>query len=202
MARSNRERTDATRAALLEAARRLFVDKGYAETATPEIVAAAEVTRGALYHHFADKKALFAAVIAREADAVADEIEARSAGASSARAALLDGASAYFDAMAVPGRTRLLLTEAPAQLAGGPGDVAGGDMAGDPVGDPAEASLRAGLADFLHGTAHLALLDPLTALISSAFDRAAIEIDRGGVRADYEAGIAALLDGLNPQARR
>jgi AcrR family transcriptional regulator len=184
MARSNRERTDATRMALLDAARALFVEKGYAETATPEIVSKAAVTRGALYHHFADKQALFRAVIEREANAVAADIEARSAGASSAREALLQGASAYFDAMAVPGRTRLLLREAPAQFAGDAGD------------DPAEASLKAGLGELIGGSAQLPLLDPLNAMISSAFDRAAIEIDQGGKRADYEAAIAVLLDGL------
>jgi AcrR family transcriptional regulator len=184
MPRSNRERTDATRTALLDAARALFVEKGYAETATPEIVAAADVTRGALYHHFADKQALFQAVVDREAREVAADIEARSAGASSAREAMLEGASAYFEAMGKPGRTRLLLREAPAQAAGEPGD------------DPAEESLKAGLAELLSGSGLAPLLDPLTAMISSAFDRAAIEIDRGGKRQDYEAAIAALLDGL------
>jgi AcrR family transcriptional regulator len=186
MPRSNRERTDLTRTALLDAARALFVEKGYAETATPEIVSAAEVTRGALYHHFADKQALFRAVIEREAGEVAADIDARSADASSAREALLQGASAYFDAMAVPGRTRLLLKEAPAQFAG---DADKGD-------DPAEEGLKVGLSHLLAGSGDLALLDPLTALISSAFDRAAIAIDCGGRREDYEAAIAVLMDGL------
>lgn len=186
MARSNRERTDATRTALLDAARTLFVEKGYADTATPDIVARAAVTRGALYHHFADKKALFLAVIEREADAVAQVIDARSADATSPRAALLQGASAYFDGMAAPGRTRLLLREAPAQMV----------MDEGAANDPAEEGLKIGLSHLLAGSKNLPLLDPLTALISSAFERAALDIERGGKRADYEAAIAVLLDGL------
>ncbi len=63
---------EATRSALVDAARRLFVEKGYHHTGTEEVVAEAGVgTRGALYHHFADKQALFEAVfIAVEQDLV------------------------------------------------------------------------------------------------------------------------------------
>ena len=188
MARSNKERTEATRLALIEAARRLFVEKGYAETATPDIVAEAGVTRGALYHHFEDKKALFRAVAAREAEAVAARIETVSVPAGTPREALLLGASAYFDAMAEPGRTRLLLLEAPAVL--------GFDGAAAIDRDNAEDTLRAGLAALLGADAGTGRLAALTGLLSAAFDRAAIAIEAGADRAIYEAAIADLLDGL------
>ncbi|TSE14191.1 helix-turn-helix transcriptional regulator, partial [Mesorhizobium intechi] len=97
--RSNRDRTEATRADLIAAARKLFTEKSYAETGTPEIVTAAGVTRGALYHHFADKQALFAAVVEQEAQAVAQEIERASPSSLEARDALIAGSDAYLDAM-------------------------------------------------------------------------------------------------------
>lgn len=190
MSRSNRDRTEATRAALIDAARMLFVEKGYAETATPEIVERAGVTRGALYHHFEDKKALFRAVIEREAAAVANDIEAGAAPAPDARQALLLGARGYFDAMAVEGRTRLLLLEAPAVL--------GPDAIGALERENAEKSLRAGLADLVGDEEGRTsqLLDELTSLLSAAFDRAALAIAAGAERKAFEDAIAVLVDGL------
>ncbi len=192
MSRSNRERTEQTRQALIDASRRLFVDKGYTETATSDIVAAAGVTRGALYHHFEDKKALFRAVVDREAAAVAEAIEARSSASASPRQALLDGASAYFDAMAEHGRTQLLLLEAPAVL--GPAEAGWIDQ------ENAEATLRRGLEDYLPSAGPM--LEPLTVLLSAAFDRAASAIAVGGRRDRFEQAIAVLLDGLADQLRR
>src|SRR5919206_3369145 len=71
--RTQAERRAATRRALLDAARSLFAEKGYHETAAEEIVRRAGLTRGALYHHFEDKKDLFRAVV----DEMEGEIDER-----------------------------------------------------------------------------------------------------------------------------
>jgi AcrR family transcriptional regulator len=52
---------EATRGVLIDTAQQLFAERGYAGTSTTDIVAAAQVTRGALYHHFEDKEDLFRA---------------------------------------------------------------------------------------------------------------------------------------------
>ena len=67
------ERTQATRGRLVATARRLFAEKGFAATSTEEILAAAAVSRGALYHHFASKTDLFQATF----EAVEDDLTAR-----------------------------------------------------------------------------------------------------------------------------
>ncbi|MEU6083310.1 helix-turn-helix domain-containing protein [Streptomyces sp. NPDC047108] len=56
------EATEATREALVEAARELFAERGYSAVPTEEIVRRARVSRGALYHHFTDKRDVFRAV--------------------------------------------------------------------------------------------------------------------------------------------
>jgi AcrR family transcriptional regulator len=187
--RSNRDRTEATRADLIAAARKLFTEKSYAETGTPEIVAAAGVTRGALYHHFTDKQALFAAVVEQEANAVAEEVERAAPVALGAREALLAGTVAYLRAMQVPGRTRLLLLDGPAVL-GRPGMDAIDDRHGN-------RTLREGLAATMRAGAMRKLpLNALTSLLAATFDRAALAIDAGAPFADQVAVISALIDGM------
>jgi AcrR family transcriptional regulator len=71
------QHAEATRRAVLDAARSLFGRKGYAQTSVDEIADAARVTKGAVYHHFAGKEALFRAVHAEvEAEAQARTVEA------------------------------------------------------------------------------------------------------------------------------
>lgn len=73
---------EATRRAVLDAARSLFGAKGYAQTSVEEIAEAARVTKGAVYHHFAGKEALFRAVYAEtEAEAQARAMSAAVPGA-------------------------------------------------------------------------------------------------------------------------
>src|ERR687894_2211734 len=116
--RTQAERSAATRAALVAAARRLFAERGYAAVGTPEVVAAAGVTRGALYHQFEGKADLFLAVY----EAVEQELTERigqqvaAAGATDPLAALTVGAEAFLDACAEPDVQRIVLIEAPAVL--------------------------------------------------------------------------------------
>jgi AcrR family transcriptional regulator len=110
------DRAEATRAALLAAARQLFVEKGYFATGTEEIVALAGVgTRGAMYHHFADKRALFVAVIESvEQDLLAEAGNAPESGGAVNQ--LQRGLFAFLDASLTPEVSRILLIDGPAVL--------------------------------------------------------------------------------------
>ena len=94
------EQSEATRAALVAAARELFAERGYAGVGTEEIVRRARVTRGALYHHFEDKKDLFRAVHEGLEAELAQTIGAQLAdgGATDALELLRTGVRTFLDA--------------------------------------------------------------------------------------------------------
>ena len=113
----NVQRSEATRGALVAAARGLFAERGYAGVGTEEVVRAAGVTRGALYHHFrGGKKDLFAAV----AEAVEAELVQRVATAALAASdpyeALERGADEWLLACTDPEVQRITLLDAPSVL--------------------------------------------------------------------------------------
>jgi AcrR family transcriptional regulator len=116
--RTQAERTAATRAALVGAARRLFAEHGYGEVGTERIAQAAGVTRGALYHQFADKTDLFAAVM----EAVDNDLTTRliaavgEAGTNDALALLAAGTDAWLDACLDPEVRQIALLDGPAVL--------------------------------------------------------------------------------------
>lgn len=165
--RSNAVRTAETTEKFVAIARALFAEKGYANTSTPEIVKAAGVTRGALYHHFGDKQGLFRAVIEREAALVADDINSKSINSETPKQALLDGALAYFDAMAAKGRAELLLIEGPAVL----GFQAMSEIDQQNGGNELKIGLDTAIE---HGDLAPMATHEMAEILSAAFDRAAL----------------------------
>ena len=188
--RSNKSRTDATRSALIEAARSLFSEKGYAETSTPEVVKAAGVTRGALYHHFADKVDLFRAVVTEEHRKVASDITASAQSApGSALDALRQGGRAYLDAMKDTGRVRILLLDGPAVL---------GQKELDRIDhETSTETLRVGLEEAMRaGQLRTLPIDAVTVQLSALFDRAALAISEGDDPKDHLDVLDAIIETL------
>ncbi len=110
-----------TRRALVRAARELFAERGYAATGTEDIVAAASVTRGALYHHFKDKADLFRAVMAECAGEMAERlVEQETARAEQEQGdawqLLRSGFQSFLDACNDRDFQRIVLVEGPAVL--------------------------------------------------------------------------------------
>ena len=116
--RTQAERTAATRALLIDAARKLFADKGFADVSTQAIVEAAGVTRGALYHQFGDKAALFAAVYEEvERNLVADiAAQIMAAQPRDPLEAMRVGARLFLEGCAAPDVQQIVLVDAPAVL--------------------------------------------------------------------------------------
>src|SRR5215472_1311022 len=117
MARTKHDlRSEATRRQLVTAARALFGARGYAGVGTEEIVRAAGVTRGALYHQFRDKADLFAAVAEEVEAEIAERIAAGARAAADPVEALRAGARLFLDACGEPEVERIILLDAPAVL--------------------------------------------------------------------------------------
>ena len=112
------ERSATTRGKLVDAARALFAERPYASVGTEEIVRRAQVTRGALYHHFTDKRDLFRAVHEQMEGELIEQIGAQlaSVGVTDPEEALRVGLRSYLDACADPSFARITLVDAPAVL--------------------------------------------------------------------------------------
>jgi len=106
----------ATRETLVRAGMELFAERGYAEVGTEEIVARARVTRGALYHHFRDKRDLFRAVHERLEGELVERVAARIEGITDPWDLLVAGARAFLDECEERAVKRIALTDAPAVL--------------------------------------------------------------------------------------
>jgi AcrR family transcriptional regulator len=190
------ERSAQTRARLIDAARELFAERGYAEVPIEDVVRRAGVTRGALYHQFPGGKVdLFAAVF----DAVEEELMAgiaetlAEAGANDPVAGLRAGIGATLDATRDPEIVRLTILDAPAVL-GWEAWRAAGERYGLGL-------VRAGLSAAMEDDAIVrAPLDPLAQLLLAAIEEAVVYVARAddpdSAREEAEAALNRLLDGL------
>jgi AcrR family transcriptional regulator len=107
---------EATRAALVAAARELFAERGYAGVGTEEIVHRAGVTRGALYHHFSDKQDLMRAVLHDLSRELAEASAAAALKETDQWRQILAAVDAFLDACIDPAIQRIMMTDAPSVL--------------------------------------------------------------------------------------
>lgn len=113
---SKSEQKERTRHAILSTAREEFASKGYAQAATNVIVERTGLTRGALYHHFRDKQALFEAVFEAEQLRLLTSLNGSLEGAESPRDAVMTGLKVLLRSLSDSAQHRILLTDAPVVL--------------------------------------------------------------------------------------
>ncbi len=182
-----------TREALIRVARELFAERGYAGVGTEEIVARAGVTRGALYHHFEDKRDLFRAVHEQlEAELVAS-IGERIAGIEDPWELISTGMRAFLDACTEPALMRISLLDAPAVL--------GWEEWREIDARHGLGLISFGLRNAMDGGLFREQeVKPLAHLMMGAMTEAAMVIanaaDHDAARREVEPPLLALLDGL------
>ncbi len=181
----NRKQAQAaeTRAKLMAVARRLFAEKGYAAAATEEIVAEAGVTRGALYHQFADKRALFAAVFEEIAQGVLGDIEQDAMASAGPIGALKAGSIAFFEGALAPDVRQIYLIDGPAVLGWAEWRAIDARLG--------TASLREGVA-----AAGADDIDAITHALAGAINELALWAAEQGAGPDVRRRAHALIDAL------
>jgi AcrR family transcriptional regulator len=190
---SREDQAVATRTELLRVARELFAARGYADVGTEEIVRAAHLTRGALYHHFEDKRDLFRAVHAQLAQDVLASIVAQTAGSADAWEALTRGMRAFLDACTDPAVIRISHLDAPAVLGWAEWREVDAQHWLGVVAMALQEAMDGGLmrARDVQPLAHMLMgaMVEASMMIANATDPAAM-------RAEVEAPLLALLEGL------
>lgn len=194
--RTQAERSEATRDALIEAARALFAERGYAAVATEEIVRGAGVTRGALYHHFGGKRDLFEAVYERIEIELAQRIAsgALDAGAAEPLEAMRAGTEMFLRAATEPEAQRIVLLDGPSVL----GWDRWREIAAEHGLGLIEATLQAAIEA---GAIAEQPVRPLAHVLMGALDEAAMLVARAEdperMRAEVGRTLDALLAGLS-----
>ncbi|MEK6277899.1 MAG: helix-turn-helix domain-containing protein [Actinomycetota bacterium] len=189
------EQSEATRSALIAAARRLFGARGYAAVGTEEIVRAAGVTRGALYHHFGGKRDLLEAVYEQVEGELTQRIAEGALAGSNPTEAMRAGAEMFLDACLEPEVQRIVLLDAPAVL----GWDRWREIAAAHGLGLIEASLRAAIDA---GQIEPQPIKPLAHILMGALDEAAMLVARADdpkqMRQQVAETLNRVVDGLHP----
>lgn len=194
--RTQAERSEATRAALIAAARSLFAEQGYSEVGTEEIVVAAGVTRGALYHHFGGKRDLFEAVYAGIEAELAERVAAGAlaGGTDQPLAAMRAGAEMFLLACTEPDVQRIAILDAPAVLGWDRWREIGAEHGLGLIEATLEAAIDAGEIEDqpVRTLAHILMgaLDEAAMLVAGADDQEAMRLEVGRT-------LDTVLDGLS-----
>jgi AcrR family transcriptional regulator len=184
---------EATRAALVASARALFAERGYAAVGTEEIVARAGVTRGALYHHFGDKKDLMRAVLHDLSRELAEASATAALKETDQWRQILAAVAAFLDACIDPAVQRIMMTDAPSVL--------GWDEWREIDTQYGLGLVKASLTNAMDtGLIERQPVDPLAHLFVGALDEAAMYIARADdsalARREMGESIERMLEGL------
>ena len=187
------QRAEATRGALVAAARELFAERGYAAVGTEEIVARAGVTRGALYHHFGDKKDLMRAVLHDLARELAEASATAALKETDQWQQILAAVDAFLDACTDRAVQRIMMTDAPSVL--------GWDEWREIDTQYGLGLVKASLENAMEtGLIARQPVDPLAHLLVGALDEAAMYISRArdsrAARREMGESIERMLNGL------
>jgi len=184
-----------SRERLVTVASELFGAQGYHQTGTEEIVRRSGVTRGSLYHHFADKEALFEEVFERADQVVSARVRAAAAaeGGEDAWSVSLAGWDAVLDTAVDAPLQRIRVVDAPAVL--------GWQKWQERNARYTLANIEAGLVTLLeHGVLAPQPISPLAVLLMGLSNQAVAAIagasDPVRARRDIGAAVRRLLDGL------
>ncbi len=187
------ERREKTQAAIIKAAKRIFGERGFAATTMDDIAGAARVAKGAVYHHFTTKEALFAAVFEQTSLELVSDLDRISRAEKDPLAAMAAGTQGYFAACSKGATGQIILRDGPAVL----GWERWREIDAKHFGGKFPRALAAAMEA---GVIAKQPIEPLARLLLGAVTEAAVAVsagpDIGKVGTDYARAFRSLLDAL------
>ena len=188
--------SEATREALIEAATGLFVERGFSGTALADVASAAQVTGGAVYHHFADKRALFEAVLERFELQAVHRIRERASTATDPWEAAWRGLEAFLDQCCDPVYGRLVWQEGPVALGWQRWRECEMEYGYGLTEDFVAALISSGMLEPVPLTTTTRLMFALIGEAGLALAEVSDPEDKQALREEYQAVIRRVLEGL------